>query len=231
MNLLQPHSVMPMLSHQRCAQRLALHCRHELDLCHGDVGMVIGAGFDNLDLRSSSIRCLFQAGLSRSERDLPYVQCRLDSLPFAPCSLDTVVLLVDEALHPDLPRILNQVVGCLSENGHLLVIAPNKSLSLWCQIGMPFCRSQGMELKSSYWGDNRRLNLFAGRLARHWNDQWQLWLPFMSQWSLQRWQKKTFCGHRPRQLAKPIEVRWQTGLLPTSRGMVKTLKRSAKESV
>ncbi|MBA4152047.1 MAG: hypothetical protein C0509_05750, partial [Acinetobacter sp.] len=54
-------------------------------------------------------------------------------------------------------------------------------------------------------------------MAKHWNDHWQLWLPFMSQWSVQHWQKQTHCRPRPPLVVRPEKASWQPGLVPTSR--------------
>jgi hypothetical protein len=219
MNLLQAPFEMAMLPEQRCILRLTEQVQRVLGQCIGEVGLVVGQGANTLPLHMPGLKQVFQAGLEPSPRDLAFVQCRLDHLPFKLCGLDTVVLILDEALHPELSRILNQVLGCLSEDGHLIVITQQPSMALWCQIGMPFCRSQGMVLKSAFWGDNRRLSLLNHRIAKHWNDHWQLWLPFMSQWSVQHWQKQTNCRPRPPIVERPVKVSWQPGLVPTSRSI------------
>ena len=217
MNLLQPSYEMSMLSEQRCHLRLTEQVQQLLGQCVGDVAIVVGQGAKKLPLDMPGMQQVFQAGPTLLPRELAYVQCSFSHLPFKPCSLDAVVLLMDEELHPDLSRLLNQVIGCLSEDGQLFVISQKSSLSLWCQIGMPFCRSQGLVLKSACWGDNRKVSLLNHRMAKHWNDHWQLWLPFMSQWSVQHWQKQTHCRPRPPLVIRPEKTGWQPGLVPTSR--------------
>ncbi|MDP1539880.1 MAG: hypothetical protein U0998_08630 [Moraxellaceae bacterium] len=219
MNLLQPSFEMAMLPEQRCILRLTEQVQHILGQCVGDVGVVVGLGSKKLPLHAPGLKHLFQAGQAPSPRDLAFVQCSLSHFPFKRCSLDVVVLLMDEELHPELSRLLNQIVGCLSEDGQLFVITQQSSMALWCQIGMPFCRSQGMVLKSAFWGDNRKLSLLNHRIAKHWNDHWQLWLPFMSQWSVQHWQKQTHCRPRPPLVERPTKAAWQPGLVPTSRSI------------
>ncbi|MDP1775724.1 MAG: hypothetical protein Q8K94_03800, partial [Moraxellaceae bacterium] len=134
MNLLQPSFEMAMLPEQRCILRLTEQVQHILGQCVGDVGVVVGLGSKKLPLHAPGLKHLFQAGQAPSPRDLAFVQCSLSHFPFKRCSLDVVVLLMDEELHPELSRLLNQIVGCLSEDGQLFVITQQSSMALWCQI-------------------------------------------------------------------------------------------------
>lgn len=180
----------------------------ELSACRGLVLWLADAAPWTVEAQPA-FRRLFHAGLTPPTVAVPHVCADPLALPFAADSLDTVLLMLDESQMAQLPALIKQITGVLAPDGQLLVLVAKPALQRWCQIGMPFCRCQGLRLAGASWGGSRRLP--------GWSAQWQLWLPFMARWSVQRWQKTTPCGIRPPMKSWRRLQPWSSGWVPTAR--------------
>lgn len=187
----------------------------ELQACRG-LALWLSETETSLAVDNPAFRLLFHAGRLPPAMAVPHVCADLLALPFAGDSLDTVLLVLSEQHLEALPALIKQIAGVLAPDGQLLVLVSKPALQRWCQIGMPFIRCQGFKLRAAGWGGWRRL--------LGWNDQWQLWLPFVASWTVQRWQKTTFCGIRPPLKSWRRLQPWSSGWVPTARRPVNNLK-------
>lgn len=150
--------------------------------------------------------------------------------PVRPGSMDMVILPLAEQHRPHLPALIQEASLALGPDAWLLVVAQAGMVDRWSRLGAALAERRGLVLREAAWGDARKFSLLPARWSRYWSVQWQNLLPGTAQWTVQLWQKETFCLIPPeRKASRGAATAWSGSWAPQSRAGTSHIKNPVKD--